>query len=116
MADIPFRDVPQSFIDEVDKVCRPKAGSKHDAGKLRWHLMPWAQIESVAEVMEHGAKKYGERNWMEVDNGYERYFDAAMRHIMAEEEKPGSRDVESGQPHLAHAVCCLLFMMHFEGP
>lgn len=111
-----FKDVPQSIIDEVDKVCRPRIGQKHDAGKLRWHLMPWKEIEQVALVMEHGANKYGEFNWMNVDNPYERYFDAAMRHIVADEESPGSKDSESGLPHIAHAICCLLFMLHFKVP
>jgi hypothetical protein len=112
-----FKDVPQSIIDEVDKYAgfrEVMGGKKYDQGKLRWHLMPWAQLHQVALVMEHGANKYGEENWKLVVGAYPRYFDAAMRHIVADELYPGSVDDESGISHLAHAVCCLLFMMYFE--
>lgn len=109
-----FKDIPQSIIDEVDKYSGLVGGKKNDKGKTRWHLMPWAQLHQVALVMEHGANKYGEENWKNVLGAYPRYFDAAMRHIVTDEASPGSVDAESGISHLAHAVCCLLFMMYFE--
>ena len=112
-----FKDIPQTVIDEVDKYAgfrEVMAGNKYDKGKLRWHLMPWDQLHQVALVMEHGANKYGEENWKYVLGAYPRYFDAAMRHIVADQASPGSVDAESGISHLAHAVCCILFMMYFE--
>lgn len=38
---------------------------------------------------------------------------AAMRHLAARAEGV-LVDEESGLPHLAHAVCSLLFAMHFD--
>jgi probable DNA repair protein len=43
----------------------------------------------------------------------ERYFSAAMRHLVAWKEG-STHDLESGLPHLAHAVCCLLFLLWFD--
>lgn len=108
-----FQNLPQEVIDQADR----ELGKKNDQGKLRWHLLPWNEIKDVAEVMEHGAVKYGEFNWQNVQEPYTRYFNAAMRHILAwQSTRPGDSllDAESGKHHLAHAVCCLLFLMHFD--
>ncbi len=87
----------------------PPIGKKHDANKPRFSLLP-SQIWQVIDVLEFGSKKYGVANWQNVDNAKERYFNACHRHLQA--WWSGERlDKESGLPHLAHAVCCLLFLM-----
>lgn len=84
-------------------------GKKHDNNKPRFSLLP-SQIWQVIDVLEFGAKRYGIDNWQQVDNAKERYFNACHRHLQA--WWSGERlDSESGLPHLAHAVCCLLFLM-----
>ena len=85
-------------------------GTKHDDGKAEWHLVPWAAMQKVVQVLSHGAKKYSANNWQHVHSAWSRYFDAAMRHMIAWAGGE-SVDPESGMPHLAHAVCCLLFLM-----
>jgi hypothetical protein len=88
-------------------------GVKYDSKKLRWRLVPWVEMTEVVKVLDFGASKYCEHNWVNVPDARDRYFDAAMRHIMAWGQ--GERkDEESGISHLAHAVCCLLFIMWFD--
>lgn len=55
----------------------------------------------------------GKDNWQYVDNSRERYYNAAMRHLTSwwEGEK---KDPETGENHLSHAVCCLLFLLWFD--
>lgn len=90
-----------------------KKGNKNDEGKTRWGLLPWGAAEQVVRVLMFGADKYSVDNWQHVDRGKERYFDAAMRHLLA--WKGGEKkDLESGLPHLAHAACCLLFLIWFD--
>jgi hypothetical protein len=85
-------------------------GIKFDTGKPRWSLLPWEQVEDVVKVFTHGAVKYSDDNWKKIDNIPDRYFSAGMRHINS--WKTGSKnDEESGLPHLAHAICCLLMLM-----
>jgi hypothetical protein len=51
--------------------------------------------------------------WQKVPNAKERYFAALMRHLTAWWD--GERaDPESGLHHLAHAGCCLLFLIWFD--
>lgn len=89
---------------------RAKIGRKFDGGKLDWTLMPFDALEPVVRVLELGAKKYARDNWLHVENSTHRYTKALMRHVVAyvmgEENDP-----ETGEPHLAHAGCCLLFLL-----
>lgn len=73
-------------------------------------LLPMRALLSVAEVLAYGACKYEEDNWRKVPNVGKRYFAAALRHL-AEWRLGEQCDRESGLPHLAHAACCVLFML-----
>ena len=73
-------------------------------------LLPWRAVQQIVSVLEFGAAKYGADNWQRVPEARQRYFDAAMRHLLAWWD--GERlDAESGLPHLAHAGCCILFLL-----
>lgn len=85
-------------------------GRKADSGKPRLSLLPWRAVSQIVDVLEFGAAKYEPNNWKHVPNARQRYFDAAMRHLLAWWD--GERlDTESGLPHLAHAGCCILFLL-----
>jgi hypothetical protein len=87
-----------------------KPGTKHDRNKTEWHLLPWVPVQEVVRVLQHGADKYAADNWKHVEPARVRYWNAAMRHMLAwfdgEAQDPGS-----GCNHLAHAACCMLFLM-----
>ena len=85
-------------------------GLKLDEEKRDWTLLPWGALEEVVKVLEFGAKKYSRDNWKHVEPR-ERYVSAAFRHLIAY-AKGEKIDPESGLHHLAHCICCLLFMVH----
>ena len=88
-------------------------GMKFDQGKPLWRLLPWKALKVVVDVLTFGASKYMPSGWMYVKNADERYIDAALRHLTA--YMSGEKtDSETGLNHLAHAVCCLLFLLHFD--
>jgi hypothetical protein len=85
-------------------------GVKYDADKLRYDLVPPESLEAVAAVLTYGAKKYAPDNWKHVSDPKARYYAAALRHMEA--HRMGEvDDPESGLPHMAHATCCLLFLL-----
>ena len=89
-------------------------GMKFDQDKPRYELLPVGPIEDTVKVLTYGAKKYEAWNWKKVvAENPERYYAAALRHILAW-RKGELLDEETGLPHLAHAMCCLVFLM--EGP
>lgn len=91
----------------------PDVGRKFDAGKLDYTLVPWEGLEEVVKVLEFGARKYARDNWQHVEGGETRYLAAAFRHIIAYNQ--GEKvDQETGLSHLAHAGCCLLFLLSLE--
>ena len=87
-------------------------GQKFDSDKLRYELLPPELLEEVARVLTFGAHKYSARNW-ELGMAWSRPFGALMRHMWAwwrGEEK----DPETGYSHLAHAACCIAFLVAYE--
>jgi hypothetical protein len=88
-------------------------GVKFDQGKPQWSLMPWKALSQVVDVLTYGAKKYSPDNWKKVPNARQRYIDAGFRHVTAYAlgEK---NDSETGKNHLAHAICCFLYLIAFD--
>jgi hypothetical protein len=84
-------------------------GVKYDNDKPRFDLLPWREVEDVAKVLTFGAEKYEPDNWKRVDNSKSRYIAAAFRHLSARAQGE-LFDQETGLPHVAHAICCLLFL------
>jgi hypothetical protein len=90
-------------------------GRKYDYGKLRWGLLPNAAVREVLKVLMRGAEKYDVGNWKHVPDAKRRYYEATMRHMTAWWDSGGQEpDPEWGLSHLAHAGCCLLFLLWFE--
>ena len=88
----------------------PEEGRKDDSGKLDWSLFPWKGAEAIVRVLMFGARKYAPNNWKKVPDAKRRYFNATIRHMTAWIEGE-ENDPETGLPHLAHAGCCVLFLL-----
>ena len=97
----------------AETLARFGAGRKDDAAKPRLDLlladMPHA-LEAIAMVLTHGAEKYAPGNWQHVPDAQRRYLAAGLRHEV-ELAKGVHHDAETGEHHLAHAACCLLFRL-----
>ena len=92
----------------------PVIGTKADGGKPKPRLLHESMagaVASVVDVLTFGAAKYSDDNWKNVEP--KRYTDALYRHLNAH-HKGEANDAESGLPHLAHAACCVLFLLHHE--
>jgi len=71
-------------------------------------------LRPVIRVLTNGAKKYDDDNWKLVPNAQNRYYDAFMRHLDAYRDGEWL-DKDDKEPHLAHAICNLFFLLWF-GP
>ena len=88
-------------------------GRKFDGGKLQYGLLPPLALAETVKVLTFGAEKYEPDNWKFVPDSKRRYFDALQRHLWA--YKAGEQmDPESGIHHLAHAMCCLMFLYEHD--
>jgi len=104
-----------SEVNDIVKASQTatEGGRKFDGGKLEYGLLPPLALEETVKVLTFGAQKYERDNWKNVPDSKRRYFDAMQRHIWA--WKQGEQnDRETGINHLAHAMCCLMFLYEHD--
>jgi hypothetical protein len=71
-------------------------------------VIPPRSLRPVAAVISHGNAKYRENDWLDRDGRDD--LRAALGHVF--EHLAGSViDPSSGEPHIAHAVARLLFVL-----
>jgi len=105
--------IPQETIDRINQQLKQKPEAmKFDQDKLPLNLLSTEAMNQTAAVLKFGAQKYAEHNWR---SGFKwsRPLAAAMRHLTAFNDGE-DKDPESGLSHLAHAACCIMFLLEFE--
>jgi hypothetical protein len=85
---------------------------KHDQQKNRLELIPPELITATGEILTFGADKYGDRDW-ERGMAWGRVYGALQRHLNAW-WAGAACDPETGKTHLAHASCCIAFLLAYE--
>lgn len=100
---------------EIDALKRGKTmvqmATKFDQSKIPLELLSPVALNMIGEVMAFGAKKYAAHNWRK-GMAWSRLIGAALRHLFAYlggEDK----DPESGLSHIAHAGCCVMFLLEY---
>lgn len=83
----------------------PKAARAAADGKAPLQYLDPVMDEDIAYVMEHGALKYGLRNYRDTPMKASVYVGAMRRHLKAWATGE-DLDPDSGRPHLAHLVAC----------
>lgn len=81
------------------------SGARYNTGKADLSLIPLSTLEDEARVWMYGAKKYKAFNWMK-GMQWSVPLACALRHLAAFQNGEDI-DEESGQPHIAHAMCNL---------
>lgn len=101
---------PEAMTTTVSQEDIGHLGMKSDHGKpILGAIPPHAEL-AVGRVLTFGAEKYARGNWDHVADHENRYMDAALRHLNAH-RRGELVDGESGESHLAHAACCILFLL-----
>ena len=98
-------------VAETNSAETNSSATKHDAGKTEYCYLSPIAMEEICKVLTFGAKKYAPHNWTK---GFKwtRVFSAAMRHLFAWLSGQ-DKDSETGLSHLAHAACCIMFLLEF---
>jgi hypothetical protein len=85
---------------------------KYDQDKPDYSLLPPEALEEMSKVLTYGAKKYAPHNWAK-GMDWSRLYSAMNRHIWAWWNGEDN-DKETGLSHLAHAMCCLAFLISLD--
>lgn len=85
---------------------------KFDHDKNPLELLPADALWVTAWVLLVGKVKYAEDNWAK-GMSWRRMYGSLLRHLF--EWSIGiDKDRETGLPNLAHALCCLLFLLSYQ--
>lgn len=99
--------------DDIISSCFKSKKNDIQDDKLRWDLLPLEEIEDIVRVYHAGAKKYGPNNWQGLENGYQRYKAALLRHLL-EAEKGNAVDSDTGCLHLAQVAWNAIAMLYLS--
>lgn len=89
-----------------------EGGQKFDSGKPPMDLLDRHALEEIARVLAFGANKYDAHNWRSGIR-YSRLIAALLRHVHAFNDGDDV-DPETGISHIAHAGCCVMFLLWMQ--
>lgn len=95
------RTEPEEGIEVNEK------GGKQSKVGVRYDLIDPIAIQKLAQVFHEGAEKYDEWNWLKID--CRSHLNHALNHIYL-----WLGGDESGEDHLAHALCRLTMAVRKE--
>ena len=81
--------------------------------KTPLHLVPPTGIAYAAAAFQEGALKYGPYNWREKTISSSVYYSAMMRHMNKRWDGEDC-DPDTGVPHVASAIACLMMIPDAE--
>ena len=87
-------------------------GIKPEDTKPKYDLLPPDALDEVVKALTFGAEKHAPKGW-ERGTRWGKYFSSAMHHAWAF-WRGETEDEESGLHPLAHAICCLLFLLAYD--
>lgn len=100
---------------------------KADGGKTEPDLLEQGfprALRLVQATLDYGKKKYEAHSWQKVPNAIARYNKASRRHRQERDLEASSADgfhaileatdAESGLPHIAHEIVCLLMLIELD--
>lgn len=100
--------LPGSDINKLNPYT--SLGDRHNEGKIEWSLVDYPSLESMVQVLQFGAKKYGRFNWKKGLKTTE-ICESMLRHIYAYLDGVDI-DEESGLPIEGHILCNAMFLSY----
>lgn len=89
------------------------SGARKSGGKVAFSLLPLHLLAGAARVLMGGTLKYRSWNWAK-GMPWSECFNCTLRHLLAWWYLGEDQDAESGEHHLDHVLCNLLFLRHYE--
>lgn len=94
-----------------EEIKASETGLRFNEGKLRWGLVHYKSMEPLVRVLEAGARKYDDNNWMKGLQPRE-VLECMQRHLAALMDGE-THDKETGEPHIGHIMCNAMFYSYF---
>jgi hypothetical protein len=87
-------------------------GARKSGGKVAFSLLPLHLLAGCARVLMFGRVKYDEWNWAK-GMPWSECFNCTLRHLLKWWYLGEDNDPETGEHHLDHVLCNILFLRHY---
>ena len=104
-------DIAQYAVGDIHSNERG-SGARANSGKVSLSLLPLHALAGAARVMMLGTKKYAPWNWAK-GMQWSICVDCTLRHLFKWFFLGEDYDQESGQHHLDHVLCNVMFLRHY---
>jgi hypothetical protein len=98
-------------VGDLNSTAKGDAARK-SSGKVQWQLIPYPVLVGVARVLEFGILKYAEWNWSK-GMPWGECMRCTLSHLFKFWFMGQECDEESGEHHLDHVMCNVMFMRHY---
>lgn len=88
------------------------SGARKSKGKVAFSLVPLHLLAGCARVLMFGRKKYASWNWAK-GMVWSECFNCTLRHLFKWWYLGEDYDAETGEHHLDHVLCNVLFLKHY---
>jgi hypothetical protein len=112
VADRAYDEAMEAIANTEKSLLDKQVGLKYDSDKPNMSLLSSLAIEELSKVLTFGAKKYSDHNWRK-GISTSRLLAAAFRHLFAY-LRGEDLDPETGLSHVAHAMCCMMFIIELK--
>ena len=92
---------------------KPGTCARKNSGKVSFSLVPFHLLAGTARVLMKGSVKYAPWNWAK-GGKWSTPMDCLLRHLLRWWFMGEEKDQESGEHHLDHVMCNLLFLIHYR--
>lgn len=87
-------------------------GARKSKGKVAFSLVPFHLLAGCARVLMFGQRKYKSWNWAK-GMAWSECFNCTLRHLFKWWFFKEDFDEETGEHHLDHVLCNILFLKHY---
>lgn len=95
------------------RITNEKTGGQKGKKPQRYDLLPWSELDKVAQLYAFGATKYADHNWRK-GYAWSLSFASLIRHAKAFWDDGEAIDPETGEHHMTSVVFHALALMYFE--
>lgn len=98
-------------VGDLDSTAKG-SGARKSGGKVNFALIPMHLLAGTARVLMGGVVKYASWNWAK-GMAWSECFNCTIRHLFKWWYCGEDYDAETGEHHLDHVMCNVLFMRHY---
>lgn len=109
---VPFRPYKTGYSVGDLNSTEKGSGARKSSGKVNWSMAPMHLLAGMTRVLMSGTIKYNPWNWAK-GMPWSECFSCTIRHLFKWWFLGEELDEETGEHHLDHVLCNVMFLRHY---